>query len=176
MDFRAQFERLAPAGLVPLAWAFAGAATVSLVDRRTLTIGLVVMGSIFAVFAAHPRMGEAGLSTWRGVLAAGVVLNAVGVAGLFLATDPGGFLAVTLYGWMVLPAVGLAGTAEALGDAGGRYRGFAIVSLLGAGVYLLAGSIPLSTDLTTIRLVGLGVVAAGQTAGVLDGAARNAVA
>jgi hypothetical protein len=174
MQLRAQFERLVPAGLVPLAWGFAGAALfTTLVDRRTLLIGLVVMGSVFAVFAAHPRMGEGALATWRAVLAAGVLLNATGVVGALALADPTVPFAVTLYGWAVVPAAGMLRTRRALPGRPDRYLLFAALSVGGAGLVVLAGLFPAPV---VVGAAGVAAVGLGQTASVFDAAARNRVA
>lgn len=169
MGITAVLERYGPVGLVPLAWGFVGAALFTpLVDERTLLIGLGVMTAIFAVFVAHPAMGEGLLGVWRAVLAGGFGVNVVALAALLVAAVPRSLAAVSLVGWLLFPTVGLAVTGRRAA-AGGWYRAFAAASGVGAALFgaaLLAGG-------RDAAVAGLGLLAAAQTASVALAAAQN---
>lgn len=164
-------ERYGPVGLVPLAWGFAGAALfTALVDDRTLTIGLGVMTVIFAVFAAHPAMGEGLFRVWRGVLLAGFAANVVALAALFGAV-PRPLAGVSLYGWLLLPTVGLVATGRRVAAAGRVYLACAAVSAVGALLFV-GGSLALPS-VGGLAAVGLALVALAQAASVALAAAQN---
>lgn len=163
-------RRYGPVGLVPLAWTFTGVVVfTSLVSERTALIGLGVMTAIFAVFALQPEMGSGVLRIWRGVLVGGFLANVVGLAGLLVPALPRSLAAVSLFGWLVLPTVGLALTGQQDPDYGRWHSSFAVVAGIGA-VQVGAGIVTLGT---AVAVGGLGLVTLGQTASVLLAAYQN---
>jgi len=161
-----------PGILVPSAWAVAGAAHAGAVETRTLLIAHVVRTAILVSFsvASWSEMSEGVLRVWRNVLVLGVpvtVAGAVGLSGLL----PGAgtpLAGVSVFGWMLSPAAGLAYTGRELG--GRAYLVGAALCLVGAGVYslgLLTG--PRSS---VGALAGVALVGVGQTVGILDAVYR----
>ncbi len=169
MDLVGVIKRYGPAGLVPLAWSFTAVALFTpMVSERTLLIALSVMSVLFAVFAPQGEMGEGVLRIWRYMLVAGLAVTLVGVADLLLTPmDP--YLWVVLYGWMVIPSVGLAWTGVAGPPTPRAYLTAAAVSVLGTVAYAV-GSLVAALSL---QGTGLAAVALGHTAGVVLAAAQN---
>jgi len=169
MDLGGAVRRYGPVGLVPLAWSFTAVALYTpLVSERTLLIALSVMSVVFAVFAPQREMGEGVLRIWRYVLVAGLAVTLVGVADL-LFTPAHPYLWVVLYGWMVIPAAGLAWTGVAGAPAPRAYLAFAAVSLLGT-VGFAAGA---QLALPLLEGAGLAAVGLGHTVGVVLAAVQN---
>jgi len=169
MDLVGAVRRYGPVGLVPLAWSFTAVALYTpLVSERTLLIALSVMSVIFAVFALQGEMGEGVLRIWRYVLLAGLAVTLVGVADL-LVTPEHPFLWVTLYGWMAIPAAGLAWTGVAGAPAPRAYVAVAALSLLGTVGYALGSLVAVPT----LEGAGLAAVGLGHTAGVALAAVQN---
>lgn len=166
-----------PAGLVPAAWTVTIAAHVtSFVTERTLLIALGVMDVLMIAFllAAYSEMDGPVLGAWRGVLAAGLVVTLAGTAGLALDPNRDALVAVSLYGWMVLPGLAYVRTGSAVAATPARYVYIAAAgaSLGGAVLYAVGHIGGLEPPVTTF--VGLAVVGAGQTAGIVTTAWRNA--
>jgi hypothetical protein len=163
-----------PAGLVPLAWGFTAAVVVGAVGREALLVGLGVMTTLFAVFAVQPAMGEGVLADWRAVIVGGFLANLLALADLLFvfAGDP--LVPVAVYAWMLLPAAAAVRTGRAVGAAT-RYAVFAGLSVAGAGVVAVSAATGgvAGVDATTQTLVGLGLVALGQTGSILDAVVRN---
>lgn len=169
MDLVGVVRRYGPVGLVPLAWSFAAVALYTpRVSERTLLIALGVMSVVFAVFAPQREMGEGLLRIWRYVLVAGLAVTLVGVADL-LVTPADPYLWVVLYGWMLIPAAGLAWTGLGGAPAPRAYLAFAAVSLLGTVAYAVGSQLAL----LTVEGAGLAAVGLGHTAGVALAAAGN---
>jgi len=159
-----------PAVLVPAAWTVTLLAHVTdLVSRHTLFVALVVMTVLLGAFAVGTREKMTGpvLGIWRGVLVLGFVVTLVGAVDMAVtpAVDP--TLPVTLYGWMVVPALAYVATAQSVPKPYSTvYLTGSILSLTGAGTYALAGS-------TVDAGVGLAVVGIGQTAGIVAAVLQN---
>ncbi len=161
---------------MPLAWTVVAGAHLGAVSTHALFVAHVVMAALLVGFAVTGRaeMREGVLRTWWSIVAVGVVATALGVAGFRLDADP--LLALALYAWMVLPAGGLlrTGVAVAADSPGGRsvtpasipYLGGGAVCALGTAVYAAAPVAPVSS------LLGLALVGAGQTVGILDAVVR----
>lgn len=159
-----------PAVLVPAAWAVTLGAHVSpLVSRRTLLIALVVMTVLLGVFAVGTRELMTGpvLGVWQGVLVVGFVVTLVGTVDMLVTPGSDPTLAVTLYGWMVAPALAYVATAQSVESPfGSVYLAGAVLALTGAAVYALAGS---EVD----AAVGIVAVGVGQTAGIVAAVVQN---
>jgi len=162
-----------PTVLVPLAWSFTGAVAVGVAGEQALAIGLGVMVVLFAVFAARPAMGEGVLATWRLVIVAGLLANALSLVDLLIVLPRDPLVGLSAYAWMLLPVPALVRTGRAV-DAPWRYLGFAVLSVAGATVVVaaLTGG-RLGGDAPALALVGIALVGAGQTGSVLDAALRN---
>ncbi|WP_415380622.1 hypothetical protein [Halosimplex sp. TS25] len=161
---------VAPAALVPAAWAVVLTAVVGLVSPDTLFVVLAVMASLLGAFAFGTRDELVGpvLGLWRWVLVLGFVITLVGAADLAVtpAADP--TLAVTLYGWAALPALALVATAQSVDTPYSTvYLAGSMCSLAGAATHALAGS---SVD----AAVGIAVVGLGQTAATVAAVVQNA--
>ena len=163
-------RRFGPVLLIPAAWLAAGAAvTGSLQPDGLLIAHLVMVGFIaFFLLTGWHRMDDGALRAWRVVLVVGLVITLAGVAGFVGPVESSVLLGVSLVGWMVLPAAGLAYTARALPDAAAVYAGGAVASLAGAALFIWS----LSTPAGPVVWPSFGLVAVGQTAGIVDAARR----
>jgi hypothetical protein len=163
-------RRFGPVVLIPAAWIAAGAAIVGTLRTEGMLIAhLVMVGFIsFFLLTGWRRMDHGALRAWRAVLVVGLGLTLAGVAGFVGPVSGTTLLGVSLVGWMVLPAAGLAYTARELPDAAAVYLGGAATALLGAVIFvgtLLSAGQPLVWP-------SIGLVAAGHTAGIVDAARR----
>lgn len=161
----------APVVLIPAAWATVGAVHVDLVSDESVFVALLVMAGFIAVFAVTGwrSMADGALRAWRAVLVVGFGLTLCGIAGFLVSTAETALLGVSLVGWMLLPAVGLAYTGRELPAAAVTYLGGALCCLVGAIVFLLAIG-ALESDAGA--LAGIALVAVGQTAGIVDASRR----
>jgi hypothetical protein len=166
-----RLRETAPAGLVPLAWGFAVAAHLSLVAPRTVLVAHVVMDVLLAGFAvlSWADMREGVLRVWWWVVAVGFLLTLVGTWALARPAAPETLATVTVVGWAVLPAAGLAYTGRHV-DAGRWVNlGGAALSVVGGGVYL--AGVATAPD-APLAVAGLVLVGVGQTAGIVDAVVR----
>lgn len=158
-----------PVGLVPLAWLVVTGAHLDLVSNEAIFIAHLVMVLFIAGFVVTgwSAMATGALAGWRAVMIVGLAITLIGIGGFLAPSEPA--LAISLVGWMVLPAAGLAYTARELAVARLRYLGAALASTIGAICYVawLAGVSEL------IALVGLALVGLGQTAGIVDASVRS---
>ena len=161
-----------PVLLVPAAWGVVGAAHAGVVSERTLLIAHAVMAVILLVFAvvSWNEMGEGVLRVWRNVLAVGFFLTVSGLAGLYGIPGDSVFLAVSLYGWMLLPAAGLAYTARKT-DAPYPSAFGAFLSVVGALVYAVGVTAPV-LSVPQPSLLAVALVGVGQTVGIADAVYR----
>ncbi|MFP4188720.1 MAG: hypothetical protein ACLFR5_04855 [Halobacteriales archaeon] len=155
-----------PVVLVPAAWTTAGAAVAGLVETRTLLIAYGVMAVLIALFAVDSwsQMSEGVLRVWRAVLAVGLPVTVAGFVGLY--SDLHTLVAISLYGWFLLPAAGFVLTARAVEEPA-PYAVGAALSIVGVAVYaasVVAGSPPPTT--------GVALVGVGQTVGIADAVYR----
>ncbi|WP_265110049.1 hypothetical protein [Halosolutus halophilus] len=159
-----------PVALVPLAWLVVTGAHLDLVGDDAIFVAHLVMAVFIAGFVVTgwSAMATGALAGWRAVMVVGFGITLTGIVGFLESAEPA--LAVSLVGWMLLPAAGLAYTARELHAARFRYTGAALSSTLGAGCYLawLLAGVGDSIALTGFALVGL-----GQTAGIVDAAVRS---
>lgn len=168
--FRSLRER-GPVVFIPLAWLFVTAAHVGLVGNHTLFVAHVVMSLLLAGFAAtaYADMREGVLRVWWYVIAVGFVAAALGAAGFQIEAGKAALHAVALYGWMLLPAVGLLYTGRRVTETPMVYLGGGTLCVFGAVSYAAASFTPTPRVVTVLALVAVGV---GQTAGILDAAYR----
>ena len=163
-------RELGPALLVPLAWAFVTAAHLEVVSEHAVFVAHVVMVLLLSGFAitGYGEMREGTLRVWWTIIALGTVVTLCGVVGLWLEPTDDRLLAVSLFGWMVLPAVGFLDTGRRVEAGRWIYAGGVGACLLVVGLSALGvvgvpgGSV----------VAGLVVVGVGQTAGILDAALR----
>jgi len=165
----------APAGLVPLAWAFAIAAHRGVVGERPVLIAHAVMVVLLVAFVVFSwgDMREGVLRAWRLVILAGIPVTLAGVAGA-LASPPAAapLLAASVVGWALLPAPALWYTGgESPGTARTVNRVAAALSLAGVAVYLAALAVGTAPSASP-RVAGLALVGVGQTVGIVDAALR----
>lgn len=163
-------RRFGPVGLIPAAWIAAGAATVGSLQTEGMLIAHLVMVAFITFFlvTGWSKMDDGALRAWRAVLVIGLGLTLAGVAGFVGPVAGPTLLGVSLVGWMVLPAVGLAYTAREIPDAALVYGGGAAAAFLGAAVFvwtLVSSGDPLVWP-------SFGLVAVGHTAGIVDAARR----
>lgn len=166
---RAMLRRLRETGpvvLVPLAWTFAVAAHRGLLATRTVLIAHLVMDAVLVAFTvlSWSDMRRGVLRAWRLVLLVGLALTLLGTAGLLQTPPARPLLWLTVVGWLVVPAAGLAYTGRHAERSPRAYTGGAALSVLGAAVYV-AGSV-VAVD-APLLVVGLGLAGLGQTAGIV---------
>jgi len=154
-----------PVVLVPLAWSFATAAHLDLLAGRTVLIAHVVMVSIIALFTllSWREMDAGVLLAWRRVLLAGFVLTLLGVVGLLADPQIRPLLTLTVVGWMVVPAAGLAYTGRFVDRRPRAYTVGAALSGAGALAYLAGVALPMELFV----LAGLTLANIGQTVGIV---------
>lgn len=159
-----------PAGLVPLAWTLVAAAHVGLVATRPLLVAHAVMLALLVAFLvlSWREMATGALRAWRAVILAGVPTTLAGAVGLLRAPPDPTLLGVSLYGWMLLPAVGMAYTASRDVAVAWPYSVGAAACVLGTLLYAVA---PASVGLPGV-VAGVALVGLGQTAGIVDAAVR----
>ena len=160
-----------PALLVPAAWLVVAAATLGVVSTRALFVAHVVMSVLLVAFvvASWRDMATGVLRAWKLVIVAGTPVTLAGVAG-FLAlggpvVPPSALLGVSLFGWALLPAAGFAYTGRRV-DAGAR------IYAAGVGCCVVGAVAVAAAPSATWTAVGIAVVGAGQTAGILDATLR----
>ena len=160
-----------PGLLVPLAWLFVAAAHQSLVSEQSIFIAHLVMAAFITFFlvTGWSQMATGALAGWRAVMVVGLGITLAGIAGFLV--EPASIEATVLWsaslvGWMILPAVGLAYTGRLLDSAARVYIGSAVLSGLGAVVYILS-LVGIGGDLLGLVLVGV-----GQTVGIVDAVVR----
>lgn len=163
-----------PAALVPLAWTVIAGAHIGAVSTRSLIIAHGVMSVLLATFAvlSWREMSSGALRGWRQIIAVGFFVTLAGFVGLRGEFES--LVGVSLFGWMLLPVVGFVHTGQLIAAAGAgearRYHLAAVITGLGTVVYL-AGTLSGWTRPTL--LVGLGLVAVGQTIGIVDASLRS---
>jgi len=161
-----------PALLVPAAWIVAAATVLGAVSTHALFVAHVVMSALLVAFVAASwrDMADGVLRAWKLVIVAGTPVTLAGVAGLLalggtLGVPPNPLLALSLYGWALLPATGFAYTGRRV-EAGARiYDAGAVCCVAGAVGVALAPSAGWTA-------LALAIVGAGQTAGILDATVR----
>lgn len=159
-----------PPVLVPLAWVFVTAAHLEVVTEHTLFIAHVVMAVLLIGFATtgYADMREGVLRTWWQLIAVGSVVTLCGVVGLWFEPNNSALVAVALFGWMLLPAVGFVDTGRRVSDGRWIYATGTAGCLFGAALY----AVSLFWPLQTAAIGGLALVGFGQTAGIFDAAIR----
>lgn len=163
----------APGGLVPAAWLVTVGAHAGVVSTQALFVALVVMAVLLAAFFLASLGEMTGLlRVWQYVIVAGLVATLAGVAGFALG-DLTPLLAVSLYGWMLVPGLAYVPTGTAHAEAALRnvYLGAATLSLFGAGLYALGHLAGVSP--TASMVGGLVLVGVGQTAGIVTAVRQN---
>lgn len=162
-------RRFAPVVLIPSAWIAAGAAVTGALRPDGMLIAHLVMAGFILLFlvTGWREMDRGALRAWRAVLVAGLAITLAGVAGFVGPVAGPTLLGVSLVGWMLLPAAGLAYTARAIPDAAVVYAGGAAVSAVGAAVFVWT----LSAGAPAVG-PAFGLVAVGHTVGIVDAARR----
>jgi FtsH-binding integral membrane protein len=154
-----------PVLLVPLAWTFATAAHLDLLELRTVLIAHLVMDSIIAAFTvlSWREMRSGVLLAWRRVLVVGLGVTLVGTAGLSTTPPSDPLLVGTVVGWMLVPTAGLAYTGRHVDRHPRVYTVGAALSGAGAVAYLggVCGSV------SALAIAGLALTNVGQTAGIV---------
>ncbi len=98
-----------PALLVPAAWLVVAATVLDALSTRALFVAHVVMSVLLVAFvvASWTDMASGVLRAWKLVIVAGTPVTLAGLAGFLALGDPAvspdALLAVSLYGWMLLP-------------------------------------------------------------------------
>lgn len=167
------FRRLretGPAFLIPAAWGVVTAAHLDLVTRRPVFVMHGVMCVLLVAFAAvsWQEMESGVLRTWRRLILAGTPFALAGLAGFVASTGSTALFAAAILGWILLPAAGFVSTARQVSAGTRIYQAGAALCVLGAVLYAFGVAIGPSA----LSTVGLGSVAIGQTAGILDAVLR----
>lgn len=156
-----------PALLVPAAWLVVAATVLDIISTHALFVAHVVMSLLLAAFviASWHDMKSGVLRAWKTVILVGTPVSLAGVVG-FLAPDgvagvpADAFLAVALYGWILLPVPAFVYTGLRADVAARAYYVAAACSVAGAIGVALAG-LPVEV------VAGLLVVGTGQTMGIV---------
>ena len=162
-----QLRENGPAFLVPAAWLVVTAAVLGLVSTHALFVAHVVMSALLVAFlvVSWREMTSGVLRAWKLVILAGTPVTLAGVIGFSVGDGIAGigaelFLAVALYGWILLPVPAFVYTGLRDDIAPRAYYVAAACSVAGAiGVALAA--IPVEVA------AGLLVVGVGQTMGII---------
>ena len=161
-----------PGLLVPAAWLVVAAAHRGLVTERSLLIAHLVMAAfiIFFLTTGWAEMNDRVLGGWRVVLVGGVVITLSGIAGFLIApiATPTPLLAISLFGWMVIPAFGLFYTGIVLPEAAIIYVASGTLSIVGPIVYFLS----VLSGIDVLAIGGIAVTGIGQTLGIGDAVLR----
>lgn len=167
----AEIRDLGPVVLVPAAWIAAAASIRGLLGTEGMLIAHGVMAIFIAFFAVTgwTAMSEGAFRAWRLVMIVGLPVTLAGLAGFFLPAADRLLFGVSLVGWMLLPAAGLAYTAQELPSARVLYLSTAALSTVGAAV----GAGSLLTENELALLVGIAIVGIGQTIGIADASYRD---
>lgn len=162
-----RLRETAPVVLVPLAWTFVTAVHLGSASEYALFIAHLVMATIIAAFAtlSWSDMVDGVLLAWRRVLVVGFVITVLGVVGFLVDSLAPSLFAISILGWMTIPAVALAYTGFE-GAAGPRVY-YAGATLSGVGALVYAGNLVASGG-SAVSLVGLSLVTLGQTAGIVN--------
>ena len=159
-----------PGLLVPAAWVVVAAAHRGVVTTRSIFIAHLVMVAfiVFFLVTGWDEMNDRALQGWRVVMVVGVAITLSGIAGFLIDSVATPLWAISLIGWMVLPAFGLFYTGMVLPEATIIYVASGTLSIVGPIIYLL--SFLVGIDL--IAIAGIGVTAVGQTLGIGDAVLR----
>lgn len=165
---RQQLREYGPVLLVPAAWTAAAAAEFGVMSADGILIAHGVMAAFIAFFlvTGWEALDTGALRAWRVVLVVGFGITLAGLAGFFVPSAERLLWTSSFVGWMVLPAGALAYTGWELPDAEVVYYGGAALSLVGAAIFVAT----LLTLDERFAVVGLAMVGAGQTAGIVDAA------
>ena len=159
-----------PGLLVPAAWVVVAAAHRGVVTTRSIFIAHLVMVAfiVFFLVTGWDEMNDRALQGWRVVMVVGVAITLSGIAGFLIDSVATPLWAISLVGWMVIPAFGLFYTGAVLPEAAIIYVASGTLSIVGPIIYLL--SFLVGIDL--IAIAGIGVTAVGQTLGIGDAVLR----
>ena len=155
-----------PALLVPAAWLVVAATVLDIISTHALFVAHVVMSFLLVAFvvASWRDMTSGVLRAWKSVIIAGTPATLAGVVGFRFPGGLGGvsadvFLAVALYGWILLPVPAFIYTGLRDEIAPRAYYVAAVCSIAGAVGVAFAG-LPIEV------VAGLLVVGTGQTLGI----------
>lgn len=166
-----EIRDLGPVGLVPAAWLAAAASVRGILGNDAMLVAHAVMATFITLFVltGWSAMSTGAFRAWRAVMVAGLPVTLAGLAG-FLVSGPKRLLfSISLVGWMLLPAAGLAYTAQELPAARLRYLSTAALSAGGAAV-AVAG---LTISDKRLLFAGIALVGIGQTLGITDASSRD---
>lgn len=155
-----------PALLVPAAWLVVAATVLDALSPRALFVAHAVMSVLLVAFvvASWTDMASGVLRAWKLVILAGTPVTLAGLAGFLAlgdpAVSPNALLAVSLYGWMLLPVPAFAYTGLRDAVAPTAYYAAAAGSAAGAAVVTIAGT-------ATGVAAGVVLVGIGQTIGIV---------
>ena len=165
-----RLREIGPALLIPAAWGTTTAAHLDIVTRRPVFVMHGVMCVLLVAFvgASWREMETGVLRTWRRVILAGTPVAFAGLAGFVVPAGSRALFAVSISGWVLIPAAGFVSTARQVPAGASIYRGGATLCVLGAVLYA-SGTV---FGYGALSIAGLGSVAVGQTAGILDAVLR----
>lgn len=168
---RRQLRDRGPGLLVPLAWLVVGAAHADLVSGRSIFIAHLVMAAFITFFLATGWAKFEGpvLRGWQAVIIAGLVATVLGALGFLVSAASTPLWVISIGGWMLLPAIGLAYTAALLSEAREIYIWSATLTMVGAVTYFTA----VVGNIRVFPIVGIVGVGIGQSIGILDAIARS---
>ncbi len=160
-----------PVLLVPAAWVATLWAVIGELGDDGMLIAHIVMVAFISFFliTGYDKMSTGALRAWRAVMIVGIPVTLAGVAGFVVSSGQKQLFSISLVGWMLLPAAGLAYTARELPAAKVHYGGGAALSVAGAACFLafLAGAGEM------VGIAGIGLVGIGHTMGIVEAHLRN---
>ncbi len=166
-----QIRDIGPVMLVPAAWVATMWAVIGELDDHGMLIAHIVMVAFISFFliTGSREMDRGALRAWRAVMAIGIPVTLAGIAGFVVDSQATLLFSISLVGWMLLPAAGLAYTAREIPGAAIHYGGGAALSVVGAVCFLafLAGF----DD--SLGVIGVGLVGFGHTMGIVEAHLRN---
>jgi hypothetical protein len=166
-----EIRDVGPVGLVPAAWLAAAASILGVLGTDAMLIAHAVMATFIALFVVTgwSAMSTGAFRAWRAVMVVGLPVTLAGLAGFFVSGPEHLLFSISLVGWMLLPAGGLAYTVRELPAARLVYLSTAALSAGGGAVAV--GGLGLSDD--QLVLVGIALVGIGQTIGIADASYRD---
>lgn len=157
-------REIGPVVLIPAAWIVVAAVLVGFLSQRALFVAHLVMAALLLTFVVTgwAEMEQGALRAWRVIILAGFGITLAGIGG-FLDLGPSALLfAIDLYGWMLLPGIGLIYTGLVLPSPGWLYIGAGSLSILGALVAIL----PVTLFSMSTAVYGILFTGAGQALGI----------
>lgn len=139
-----------PMILIPSAWVVTHFTIIGYISGNAIGVAHIVMLIFITVFllTGFRDMREGALRGWLIVLVVGLIITTIGTIG-FVSSEYGNLLrAVSVYGWMIIPTIGIGYTGYCTEES--TYYLSMFVSAVGIGV------VPYISAEVSVLIVGLG--------------------